>query len=329
MDMLEQSLDSSGSHDKQETEEVVQLQEGESVGTVEQTAVTITGVPQGAFTDHNVQYQFRTENSGGQVTYRVVQVTDDHLEATADGSGAVSVVSAAAFAGAPQAVAQAVIQNPFSNGGSPGGETVGGETRFAYFPATTVSDGTAVSVQATSDPTIAQAGGQFYVMMSPPEVLQTAAPRTIAPRTHTYTADLGESEMLQHGSSNWKVEGPRAPRDERRRAQHNEVERRRRDKINNWIVTLSKIIPDCSIDSRTGAVSLKSKGGILSKACDYIRELRQSNQRLQESYKEVEQVEMDNELLRQQIEELKNDNALLRAQLQQHGVEVNGDATPQ
>ncbi|XP_034091887.1 upstream stimulatory factor 2 isoform X2 [Gymnodraco acuticeps] len=324
MDMLEQSLDSSGSHDKRETEEVVQLQEGESVGTVEQTAVTITGVPQAAFTDHNVQYQFRTENSGGQVTYRVVQVTDDHLEASADGSGAVSVVSAAAFAGAPQAVAQAVIQNPFSNGGSPGGETVGGETRFAYFPATTVSDGTAVSVQTTSDPTIAQAGGQFYVMMSPTEVLQ-AAPRTLAPRTHTYTADLGESEMLQHGSSNWKVEGPRAPRDERRRAQHNEVERRRRDKINNWIVTLSKIIPDCSLDSRTGA----SKGGILSKACDYIRELRQSNQRLQESYKEVERVEMDNELLRHQIEELKNDNALLRAQLQQHGVEVNGDATPQ
>uniref|UniRef100_A0A3P9DL07 Upstream transcription factor 2, c-fos interacting n=2 Tax=Haplochromini TaxID=319058 RepID=A0A3P9DL07_9CICH len=260
------------SHDKQETEEVVQLQEGEAVGTDEQTAVTITGVPQTAFADHNVQYQFRTDNSGGQ----------------------------------------AVIQNPFSNGGSPGGETVGGETRFAYFPAATVSDGTAtaVSVQATADPTITQAGGQFYVMMSPPEVLQTATQRTIAPRTHTYTA---------------KVDGPRAPRDERRRAQHNEVERRRRDKINNWIVTLSKIIPDCSIDSRTGA----SKGGILSKACDYIRELRQNNQRLQDSYKEVERVEMDNELLRQQIEELKNDNALLRAQLQQHGIEVNGDATPQ
>lgn len=41
-----------------------------------------------------------------QVTYRVVQVTDDQLEATADGTGAVSVVSAAAFAGASQAVAQ-------------------------------------------------------------------------------------------------------------------------------------------------------------------------------------------------------------------------------
>lgn len=59
---------------------------------------------------------------------------------------------------------QAVIQNPFSNGGSPAGETVGGETRFAYFP-TSVSDGTgtAVSVQATAEPTITQAGGEISV----------------------------------------------------------------------------------------------------------------------------------------------------------------------
>ncbi|XP_061839269.1 upstream stimulatory factor 2 isoform X4 [Nerophis lumbriciformis] len=269
MEMLEQSVDSSASHDKQDNDEVVQLQEGEGE---EQSAGSIPGVPQASFTDHNVQYQFRTENSGGQ----------------------------------------AVIQNPFSNGGSPVGETVGGETRFAYFPAAAVSDGTstAVSVQASADPSITQGGGQFYVMMTPPEVLQSAAQRSLAPRGHAFPA---------------KVEGPRAPRDERRRAQHNEVERRRRDKINNWIVMLSKIIPDCNIDSRTGA----SKGGILSKACDYIRELRQNNQRLQDSYKEAERIELDNELLRQQLEELKSDNALLRAQLQQHGVEVNGNATPQ
>ncbi|XP_076157423.1 upstream stimulatory factor 2 isoform X9 [Alosa pseudoharengus] len=324
MDMLEQSLDTpTSSHDKQETEEVVQLQEGEAVGAEEQAAVTIASVQQAAFADHNVQYQFRTESNGGQVgfiadpedqfpvTYRVVQVTEDQLEAVGDGGTAVSVVSTAAFAGAQQAVAQAVIQNPFSNGGSPGGEAVGGETRFAYFPAATVSDGTAtaVSVQATADPS--QAGGQFYVMMSPQDVLQTGTPRTIAPRTHTYTT---------------KMEGARAPRDERRRAQHNEVERRRRDKINNWIVTLSKIIPDCNIDSsKTGA----SKGGILSKACDYIRELRQNNQRLQESFKEVERVQLDNDLLRQQIEDLKNDNALLRAQLQQHGIEMGGETATQ
>uniref|UniRef100_A0A3B4BVK6 Upstream stimulatory factor 2 n=1 Tax=Pygocentrus nattereri TaxID=42514 RepID=A0A3B4BVK6_PYGNA len=303
---------------------------GEGVGAEEPTAVTIASAQQAAVfaADHNVQYQFRTENSGGQVTYRVVQVTEDQLEAAGDGGAAVSVVSTTTFAGAQQAVAQAVIQNPFSNGGSPAGETVGGETRFAYFPAATVSDGTAtaVSVQAATDSALTPAGGQFYVMMSPPDVLQTGTPRTIAPRTHTYSTDFGENEMLQHGSSNWKVDGPRAPRDERRRAQHNEVERRRRDKINNWIVTLSKIIPDCNMDNtKTGA----SKGGILSKACDYIRELRQTNQRLQESFKEVERIQVDNELLRQQIEDLKNDNALLRAQLQQHGLEISGDTTSQ
>lgn len=41
-----------------------------------------------------------------QVTYRVVQVTEDQLETAGDGGAAVSVVSTAAFAGAQQAVAQ-------------------------------------------------------------------------------------------------------------------------------------------------------------------------------------------------------------------------------
>lgn len=60
---------------------------------------------------------------------------------------------------------QAVIQNPFSNGGSPAGEAVGGETRFAYFPATAVSDGT-VSVQAATDPALTQAGGESVLMLN-------------------------------------------------------------------------------------------------------------------------------------------------------------------
>ncbi|XP_020783005.1 upstream stimulatory factor 2 isoform X1 [Boleophthalmus pectinirostris] len=305
MDMLEQSLDNT--RQNKHEEEIVQAEEGTRD---ESSGVTIASAPQGAaFGDQNLQYQFRTE--GAQVTYRVVQVTDQHLEGRDEGGGAVSVVSTAAFSGTPQAVAQAVIQNPFSNGGSPAGEAVGGgETRFAYFPATAVSDGT-VSVQAASDPTLTQAGGQFYVMMTPPDIIQAGAQRSLAPRTQPFPA---------------KMDGPRTPRDERRRAQHNEVERRRRDKINNWIVTLSKIIPDCNMDStKTGA----SKGGILSKACDYIRELRQSNQHLQEALKEVERIQVDNELCRQQIEELKNENALLRAQLQQHGIELVGETPPQ
>lgn len=62
-------------------------------------------------------------------------------------------------------LSQAVIQNPFSNGGSPAGEAVGGETRFAYFPATAVSDGT-VSVQAATDPTLTQAGGESLLTLN-------------------------------------------------------------------------------------------------------------------------------------------------------------------
>ncbi|KAM9603366.1 LOW QUALITY PROTEIN: upstream stimulatory factor 2 [Morphnus guianensis] len=299
MDMLDPGLDTAAgsaapSHEKsQETEEGVDLQEGEGAPG-EEAAVAIASVPvpvPGAFADSGLQYQFRTESNGGQVTYRVVQVTEAPLDGPE--GAAVSVVST--FAGATQAV----IQNPFSNGGSPGTEG-GGRNAICLG-----GDGT-VSVQG---PALAQAGGQFYVMMTPQDVLQTGTQRSIAP----------------HGPYSPKLEGPRVPRDERRRAQHNEVERRP-DKINNWIVQLSKIIPDCGADnSKTGA----SKGGILSKACDYVRELRQSNQRLQETFKEAERLQMDNDLLRQQMEELKSENAVLRAQLQQRGLEGTPEGTPQ
>ncbi|XP_031234928.1 upstream stimulatory factor 1 [Mastomys coucha] len=64
------------------------------------------------------------------------------------------------------------------------------------------------------------------------------------------------------------------------------------------------------------------KGGILSKACDYIQELRQSNHRLSEELQGLDQLQLDNDVLRQQVEDLKNKNLLLRAQLRHHGLEV-------
>ncbi|KAG7233709.1 hypothetical protein INR49_006690 [Caranx melampygus] len=252
---------------------------GEAVGTEEQTAVTIAGVPQAAFADHNVQYQFRTENSGGQ----------------------------------------AVIQNPFSNGGVLGGRPWAEKHGSLIFPPPPSAmeqprpcrcrpPPTPPSLRQevrnllttpTPHPHPPSSPGQFYVMMSPPEVLQTATPRTIAPRTHTYTAyrEMTSSFKTSTLCPTYLPSPETLVRARCCSMAVQTVERRRRDKINNWIVTLSKIIPDCSVDSRTGA----SKGSILYKACDYIRELRQSNQQLQESCKEVERVKMDNELLRQQI----------------------------
>lgn len=46
---------------------------------------------------------------------------------------------------------------------------------------------------------------------------------------------------------------------------------------------------------------LQSKGGILSKACDYIQELRQSNSRLGDELNNLERLRMDNQLLRQEV----------------------------
>lgn len=173
------------------------------------------------------------------------------------------------------------------------------------------------------------------------------------------------------------------------------VERRRRDKINNWIVTLSKIIPDCSVDSRTGAVSdsrvckknqtnhppfisycwccavnnapclwsARAKeasctrpattSGSCVRAISSCRRAARKwsgsrwttscyDSRLEWAATHTVQTHPDCNpcqpcviavflmfIVPPQIEELKNDNALLRAQLQQHGVEINGDATPQ
>ncbi|XP_029435224.1 upstream stimulatory factor 1 isoform X2 [Rhinatrema bivittatum] len=295
-----------------ETEEgTVQIQE---VATGEDpTSVAIASIQSAAtFPDPNIKYVFRTDNGGTQVMYRVIQVADSQLDGQTEGTGAISGFPAT------QSMTQAVIQGAFSSEDGVDTDAGGTETHYTYFPTTEVTDtsstigpsttATTVVTTQNSDALLGQAAptgtGQFFVMMSPQEVLQGGAQRSIAPRTHPYSP---------------KTDGPRTSRDEKRRAQHNEVERRRRDKINNWIVQLSKIIPDCSMESTKSG---QSKGGILSKACDYIQELRQGNHRLSEELQGLDQLQMDNELLRQQVEDLKNKNLILRAQLRQHGVEI-------
>ncbi|CAM4696451.1 unnamed protein product [Leuciscus chuanchicus] len=210
------------SHNNQE-KKVVQIAEG----------VAVAGDPRPlARVDGNVHYQLHTENPGGQVTYRVIPISDQILEGRSEVGEPANTTGSL----------PTVIQNSLGNEGDRE------EARCVYFPASTVSEGTA------DEDTFTQTTGQFYVMMTPSDALLSASQRTLAPRTHTYTVD--ELNTQQHEGFDWKMDIPRTPRDERRRAQHNEVERRRRDKINNWIVTLSKIIPDCGIDgAKTAAVS--------------------------------------------------------------------------
>uniref|UniRef100_A0A3B3BNC3 Upstream stimulatory factor 1 n=1 Tax=Oryzias melastigma TaxID=30732 RepID=A0A3B3BNC3_ORYME len=281
-----------------EPERALIVSEEGSVATAEDPAA-ITNIQSAAtFPDQPVKYLFKTEGAGGQVTYRVIQVADGQLEGQTEAAAAVSLV--AGFPATSQTVPQAVFSQ--SDGLEADGSA---EAQYTYYPATIAdaNTGTMVTTVQASDTLLGQTTptGQVYVMMSPQEVL-TSNQRTIAPRTQPYIT---------------KQEAPRGSRDEKRRAQHNEVERRRRDKINNWIVQLSKTIPDCNIDyTKTG----QSKGGILSKACEYIKELRQSNMKLAEEVGVLDRLRVDNQLLRQEVEDWKSKNQILRNLLRQHGI---------
>ncbi|XP_059389158.1 upstream stimulatory factor 1 isoform X4 [Carassius carassius] len=272
------------------------IEEGAVATAEDPSAITTIQSASTFSSEQPIKYLFKTEGAGGQVTYRVIQVADGQLEAQTDGATAVSVVTG--FPATTQPVTQAVFSQ------SEGLDGDGTETHYTYYPAT-ISDaaaGTMVTGVQASDALLSQSApaGQMYVMMSPQEVLT--------------------------GTNQSKTEGPRTSRDEKRRAQHNEVERRRRDKINNWIVQLSKTIPDCTIDSTKTA---QSKGGILSKACDYIQELRQSNSRLGDELNSLDRLKMDNQLLRQEMEDWKSKNQILRSQLRQHGIVAAASADPQ
>lgn len=50
-------------------------------------------------------------------------------------------------------------------------------------------------------------------------------------------------------------------------------------------------------------VAPQSKGGILSKACEYIKELRQSNLKLGDDIGSLDRLRVDNQLLRQEVPE--------------------------
>uniref|UniRef100_A0A3P9PG67 Upstream stimulatory factor 1 n=1 Tax=Poecilia reticulata TaxID=8081 RepID=A0A3P9PG67_POERE len=288
-----------------------------SVATAEDPAAIAAIQSATTFTDPQIKYQvFKTEGAGGQVTYRVIQVSDGQLEAQTDGAAAVSLV--AGFPSTTQTVTQAVISQPEGLEGDGSAEA-----QYAYYPATIAeaTAGTMVTTVQATDTLLSQTtpAGQLYVMMSPQEVLTGSSQRTIAPRTQPYFINVFSTPQN-------KQEAPRGSRDEKRRAQHNEVERRRRDKINNWIVQLSKTIPECNIDyTKTG----QSKGGILSKACDYIKELRQSNMKLGEDISVLERLQVDNQLLRQEVENWESKNQILRNLLRQHGIVGSSSSDPQ
>ncbi|KAF5302264.1 hypothetical protein FQA39_LY10303 [Lamprigera yunnana] len=154
--------------------------------------------------------------------------------------------------------------------------------------------------------------GQLFVIGNASEAFGTqGGNRAIAPRASLIDTTTAVSSSTKK-------------RDERRRATHNEVERRRRDKINNWITKLSKIIPEnVSTEMKgNGHYEGQSKGGILAKACEYIVELKEQQQKAELYMKEIKQLSQNCEILKQQNNALERENRALRDFIKGSGLEI-------
>ncbi|KAL0125261.1 hypothetical protein PUN28_004501 [Cardiocondyla obscurior] len=109
-------------------------------------------------------------------------------------------------------------------------------------------------------------------------------------------------------------------RDERRRVTHNEVERRRRDKISNWISKLAKLLSECEQDVNKEKdvkpnLEPQSKGGILARAYEYIIELKDTSDKLTQTLQEKSQLRDEVKNLREAVNQLRDENSQLKAQL--------------
>ena len=87
------------------------------------------------------------------------------------------------------------------------------------------------------------------------------------------------------------------------------------------IVKLGKLIPDLfNPEAGPPKNNTLSKGGILARACEYVSEIRQSNQSLREKATKTDKLVSENEKLKNQIDVLKQENEVLKQQLESHGI---------
>ncbi|XP_060804183.1 upstream stimulatory factor 2 isoform X2 [Amyelois transitella] len=135
---------------------------------------------------------------------------------------------------------------------------------------------------------------EYFVISNPVEVFASHEPKT---------AKVLKREPLQAKAVTAKK------RDDKRRATHNEVERRRRDKINSWITKLAALVPN------SGLADTVSKGGILAKACDHITELTERQKRLDKLEVENEKLVLEILRLNQELAEVRKENTTMRNQL--------------
>lgn len=163
----------------------------------------------------------------------------------------------------------------------------------------------------------AGSGGQNFYVMIPQNQLDGASQlQKIAPMGNL------------HQSSGDALSQQRSDREEKRRQTHNEVERRRRSKINGWIQKLAEMVPSCKEEmgnKRGGATApnsgMKSNCGVLQKTVNFIQELQIAHSQVVERLQEQNQVLVEMAKVRESLKRVEQENLLLRSQLQTHGIE--------
>jgi len=162
------------------------------------------------------------------------------------------------------------------------------------------------------------AGGQnFYVMIPQQQLDGNNQLQKIAP--------MGAI----HQTATDSLAAQRSEREEKRRQTHNEVERRRRTKINGWIQKLAEMVPNCKDEmgtKRSGGptqtgMGQKSNCGVLQKTVNFIQELQIAHSQVVERLQEQNQVLVEMAKIRETLKRVEQENLLLRNQLQNHGIE--------
>ncbi|KAL9550621.1 hypothetical protein MBANPS3_004642 [Mucor bainieri] len=124
-----------------------------------------------------------------------------------------------------------------------------------------------------------------------------------SPNTATATAAASSSKKPEDSDDKPAVGSEEWHR--LRRENHKQVERRRRETINDGITELSRIVPGCE----------KNKGSILQRAAIYIRQLKEAEAATVEKWT-LEKLLTDQAIseLNRQVEALKNENSRILLQ---------------
>lgn len=101
----------------------------------------------------------------------------------------------------------------------------------------------------------------------------------------------------------------------RRRIVHNEVEKRRKDKITNWIKKLGDLIP-------RHRVLKQSKNYVLESACEYIKELREMSSQYGPLKSSKQKLEQEVAELRNKVNKLEEENKRLSQLIHQNKVAI-------